>query len=162
MSRLESFIRRLSAQRDCLNHAAALVEGLAGPVLELGLGNGRTYDHLRGLFPDRKIFVFDRVIKAHPDCVPPPDCIVLGDFRETLAAAPKRVGRPAAFAHCDTGSGDREATAAQAAWLGPALRVLLAPGAIVASDQPLGGGGYESLTLPASIKPGRYYLLRAI
>ncbi|MEJ0068675.1 MAG: class I SAM-dependent methyltransferase [Pseudomonadota bacterium] len=28
-------------------------------MLELGLGNGRTYDHLRSLFPDHEIFVFD-------------------------------------------------------------------------------------------------------
>ena len=54
MSRLDSFIRRLEAQRACLNRAAALISGIDGIVLELGLGNGRTYDHLRELFPDRE------------------------------------------------------------------------------------------------------------
>ena len=67
MSRLDSFIRRLEAQRACLDRAAALVAGLAGPVLELGLGNGRTYDHLRALLPGRDIFVFERAVSAHPE-----------------------------------------------------------------------------------------------
>jgi len=53
VSRLDSFIRRLEAQRACLDHAAGLIGGLDGVVLELGLGNGRTYDHLRSLFPSR-------------------------------------------------------------------------------------------------------------
>ena len=57
MSRLESFIRRVTAQRDCLNMAKELVVDVPGPILELGLGNGRTYDHLRELFPDREIFM---------------------------------------------------------------------------------------------------------
>ena len=64
MSRLDSFIRRMQGQRDCLNRAAELIAGIPGPVLELGLGNGRTYDHLKEILPDREIFVFDRRIAA--------------------------------------------------------------------------------------------------
>lgn len=162
MSRLESFIRRLAAQRDCIDQAATLVRDLPGPVIELGLGNGRTYDHLRARFPGRDIYVFDRAVKAHPDCVPPPELTILGEFRDTLGAAAGRIGRSVAFAHCDTGSGDRASTAAQAAWLGPALRPLLAAGAVVASDQPLGGAGYDVLPLPPGVEAGRYFLLRAV
>ena len=95
MSRLDSFLRRLTAQRDCLNRAAELVAGLAGPVLEVGLGNGRTYDHLRTILPGREIFVFDRHIDAHPDCIPDAGHMILGDFLETLPAANARIGRPA-------------------------------------------------------------------
>jgi hypothetical protein len=51
MSRLDSFIRRLTAQRDILNSIVDLVGETQGPVLEFGLGNGRTYDHLRERFP---------------------------------------------------------------------------------------------------------------
>ena len=40
MSRLDSVIRRLQAQRACLDRAVDLVRDLPGPVLELGLGNG--------------------------------------------------------------------------------------------------------------------------
>ena len=60
MSRLDSFIRRLQAQRACLNEAVAQIRGVEGFVLELGLGNGRTFDHLREICPDREIYVFDR------------------------------------------------------------------------------------------------------
>ena len=62
MSRLDSFIRRVTAQRTVLDHVCGLVEALEGPVLELGLGNGRTYDHLRALFPGRDIYVFERTV----------------------------------------------------------------------------------------------------
>ena len=61
MSRLDSFIRRLAAQRACLDRAAALIDEIDGPVLEFGLGNGRTFDHLRERLPGRAIFVFERV-----------------------------------------------------------------------------------------------------
>jgi len=87
MSRLDSFIRRVTAQRDCLNAAAELVRDLSGPVLEFGLGNGRTYDHLRSLLPGRPIFVFERQVAAHPDCIPPDECLLLGDLHETLEGA---------------------------------------------------------------------------
>ena len=60
MSRLDSMIGRLMAQRACLDWVASAIGGLPGPVLEIGLGNGRTYDHLRGRLPQREIHVFDR------------------------------------------------------------------------------------------------------
>ncbi len=71
MSRLDSFIRRMLAQRACLNWAAEAVAGIAGPVLELGLGNGRTYDHLRELLPEREIYVFERpnIFAGHTPCL---------------------------------------------------------------------------------------------
>jgi len=87
VSRLDSFIRRLEAQRACLDEAAHLITELDGDVLELGLGNGRTYDHLRQLFPDRKIYVCERRVAAHPDCVPPAELLLLGDMRDTLQKA---------------------------------------------------------------------------
>ena len=87
MSRLDSVIRRLRAQRDCLDVSVRLVADVPGPVLEFGLGNGRTYDHLRTLFPDREIFVFDRRIAAHPDCVPDAAHMLLGDFDDIIFGA---------------------------------------------------------------------------
>ncbi len=71
MSRLDSFIRRLEAQRTVLNWAASAIEGKDGIVLELGLGNGRTYDHLRELLPDRAIHVFERNPQPNPRSMPP-------------------------------------------------------------------------------------------
>ena len=137
MSRLDSFIRRLEAQRACLGFAAAQIADLPGPVLELGLGNGRTFDHLRELLPEREIFVFEREVKAHPDCIPDVAHLILGDVRATLAPARSRLPGPAALVHSDVGTGDAAGNAALAAWLADVLPPLLADGAWVVSDQPL-------------------------
>ena len=37
MSRLDSFLRRIIAQRDCLNSAVEVISGIKGPVIELGM-----------------------------------------------------------------------------------------------------------------------------
>jgi S-adenosyl-L-methionine methyltransferase len=105
MSRLDSFIRRLEAQRACLEHAAGQIRDLPGPVLELGLGNGRTFDHLCELLPAREIFVFEREVRAHPDCIPDPAHLILGDVRETLPRALFPVPAPDQVGLSLTGNG---------------------------------------------------------
>lgn len=160
MSRLDSFIRRLEAQRACLERAVALVDGLAGPVLELGLGNGRTYDHLRQLCPAREIFVFDRQVAAHPDCIPDPDHLLLGDIRETLPQAVARFGRSVALVHSDMGTGDAVGNARVAKFIAGLLPKLVLPGGVVISDQPQSLEGAEALDLPEGVGPGRYFLYR--
>ena len=160
MSRLDSFIRRLSAQRDCLAEAARLIAGVSGPVLEVGLGNGRTYDHLRRLLPGREIFAFDRQVAAHPDCIPDARHLILGDFRDTLPAALQRIGTRAALVHADIGTGDDAATRRLAGFVGPALVPLLAPGAVVVGDQELPIAGAAPLPLPAGVAAGRYHMCR--
>jgi hypothetical protein len=158
MSRLDSFIRRLEAQRACLEYAAAQIRDLRGPVLELGLGNGRTYDHLRELLPEREIFVFERAVNAHPDCIPDPAHLILGDVRATLPRARQRLPGPAALAHLDVGTGDAARNAELAAWLSHALPPLLAPGAWVASDQILRAPALTAQPPPTGIAPERYFL----
>ena len=160
MSRLDSFINRLTAQRDCLALAARLIADLPGPVLEIGLGNGRTYDHLRALLPWREIFAFDRQLNAHPQSVPDTRHIILGEFAATLPKALARIGDKAALAHADFGSGDAAATTELAAWLGPALAPLMRAGGVVAADQPLSVAGWTALALPSSVPVGRYFLYR--
>ncbi|MGQ0676050.1 MAG: class I SAM-dependent methyltransferase [Rhodospirillales bacterium] len=160
MSRLDSAIRRLEAQRACLGLAARLIAGIPGPVVELGLGNGRSYDHLRLLLPGREIFAFDRQLDAHPDCVPDPRHLVLGDFKDTLPAALERIGAPAALIHADTGTGEAGRNAKLAAWLAPHLAALAAPGGVIASDQELTGIAAAPLPLPEGVRPGRYFLYR--
>jgi len=120
VSRLDSVIDRLSAQRACLDWAASAIAGLPGDVLELGLGNGRTYDHLRSLLPDRRIMVFERQVNAHPDCIPPDEDLLLGDFLETLPRAVGMVGSAVALIHADTGTGDKAASVAMATSRAPA------------------------------------------
>jgi hypothetical protein len=162
MSRLDSFIRRLEAQRACLGHAAELIRGLDGAVLELGLGNGRTYDHLRTLFPERDIHVCERHVAAHPDCVPPSEMLILGDMRETLPAARGRLGGRVALAHLDVGTGDAAANQALAAELTPLVVPLLRQGAVVVSDPPLADPGLAALPLPDGVSAGRYHLYRRV
>lgn len=161
MSRLDSAIRRLQAQRRCLDEAARLVDGRPGHVLEIGLGNGRTYDHLRCLFPERDIYCFDRRIAAHPDCIPDDDHMFLGEFAETIPLAAHRLGPAATLVHTDIGSGDRQASLDLASWLAEALPTLLAGGAVIIGDQPLPHAAWTTLNLPAAVAQGRYHMYRA-
>ena len=160
MSRLDSFIRRLEAQRAAIEYAAELIAEVKGPILELGLGNGRTYDHLRERFPGRGIFVFDRELAAHPSSRPDAAHFIEGDFRATLASARERLGEPAALAHCDIGSHDAAASRALAAAIAPLLAPLLARGAVVLGDQPMPDPAWRALAPPQGVEPGRYFMYR--
>ena len=160
MSRLDSFIRRLEAQRACLDNAAQLIGALPGNVLEFGLGNGRTYDHLRETLPGRDIYVFERKVAAHPDCIPPDDRLFLGDFLDSLPAAIRQLGWNTALANLDIGSGDEAASQQLARTMTPLVLQLLKPGGVLISDQPVTDPALEALPLPTGIKPGRYFLHR--
>lgn len=162
MSRLDSAIRRLTAQRACLDAAAAAIAGLEGLVLELGLGNGRTYDHLRLLLPDRMIYVFDRRLSAHPDCMPPPGRTFPGELSATLPLAAARLGASAALIHADIGSGDPAETTRTAAAIAPLLPPLLREGGLVVADQPLDTDRLLPLPMPAGVPDGRYFLYRRV
>jgi hypothetical protein len=161
MSRLDSFIRRMQAQRACLDWAAAQIRDLPGPVMEIGLGNGRTYDHLRHLLPDRDIYVFEREIRAHPDCIPAADRLFLGDACETMPRAARLLGRTAALIHSDLGTGDHPANEAMGTWLAPALDALLAPGGYVVANQPLEVMRWTRLSNPEGVSRNRYFVYRA-
>ncbi len=160
-SRLDSFIRRLQAQRACLDWAAAAIADVPGAVLELGLGNGRTYDHLRTRLAEREIFAFDRQVAAHPACIPDDAHLIVGDFRDTLAPFAQRHAGKIALVHADTGSGDKTATTALARWLGSVLGPMLTRGGIVLSDQKLEVAGTARHPLPTGVPPDRYFIYRA-
>jgi hypothetical protein len=162
MSRLDSFIRRLEAQRACLGEAVRLIDGIEGFVLELGLGTGRTYDHLREICSDREIYVFDRQVLAHPDCVPPADHLFLGEILETLPQALQRLGPGAALVHTDVGTGDQASNTRLAAALAPLIRDIMRPGGVVISDQAMTARGLQGMPLPDGVKSGRYFINRAI
>jgi len=158
MSRLDSFIRRMTAQRDLLNHVARDVSLPAtGMGLEIGLGNGRTYSHLRELFPDRRIIGVDRALAAHASSTPAPDDLVLGEISVTAQAF---VGQGAALVHADIGTGYPELDAQTLTWLPDLAAGLLGPGGIAASGLPLEHPVLLSLPLPAGVDADRYFLYR--
>ena len=160
MSRLDSVIRRLQAQRSCIDHAIGLIAGRPGPVFEVGLGNGRTYDHLRDLFPGRDIYVFERKVAAHPDCIPPDDRLFLGEAHQSIPRAAGQLGAVGALIHTDLGTGDHAANTAMGRWLGPALDALAAPGCYVLANQPLEVARWQRQPDPPGVPKDRYFLYR--
>lgn len=162
MSRLDSFIRRLEAQRLVLNWAAAAIAGRDGPVLELGLGNGRTYDHLREILPGRTIHAFDREAKANPNSLPPAEMLVLGDMAQTLPAFAARHGRSAVLVHVDAMSSVPERDQATLGWLPGHVAALAADGALVISGAELEHGALRAAALPQGVPEGRYFAYRRI
>jgi hypothetical protein len=160
MSRLDSFIARMQAQRDCLNFLKPAVDAVAGPILEVGLGNGRTYDHLRDLFPGRDIYVFERKVAAHPDCIPPDDRLFLGEARESIPRAAKQLGAVAALIHTDLGTGDHAANVEMGKWLGPALDMLAGRGGWILANQPLAVARWQRQSEPPGVPKDRYFLYK--
>lgn len=155
MSRLDSFIRRLTAQRDILNHLGRVSLPEAGDILEIGLGNGRTYSHLREVFPARRIVAFDRVLGAHGSSVPAPGDLVLG---EIFITAQGFIGRNAALAHADIGSGYADVDAVTLTWLPGLVAGVLAPGGVAVSGLPLDHPGLCAMALPQGVPTDRYFL----
>ena len=161
MSRLDSAIRRLQAQKAALEDAARRTAGLRGLVLEFGLGNGRTYDHLRTILSNRRIVVFDRQVAAHQDCIPPDEDLYLGDLFKTLPRAIAELGRSAVIAHLDIGTGNKDQSVALVTRAAPMIADLLASGAILVSDQPIESiAGLIPLPLPDGIADGRIHMLQ--
>jgi hypothetical protein len=157
MSRLDSFIRRLTAQRDILNSIVDLVKQTEGPILEFGLGNGRTYDHLRSKFPDRRIIAFDWEVRSYSASTPPAENMVTGNIRDSGQAF---LGIGAALAHADIGTGHDEIDAVTLTWLPQLMAGVLTHGGVAVSGLPLEHADLLPLALPDGIKQGRYFLYR--
>jgi hypothetical protein len=160
MSRLDFMIARLTAQRALLAEAARRIGDRPGCIFELGLGSGRTYDHLRQLFPGREIFAFDRAIAAHPKCIPDGDHMILGEIRETLQFCGPRIPGKPVFIHVDLGSGDPTQDLITRAWLSPLVAEWSAPGTLVLSDRPL-DGTWQELPRPGDCPESGHRLLQA-
>lgn len=159
MTRLDSAIRRLTAQRDLLDWASREIAP-AGLVLEIGLGNGRTYDHLRDRLPGREIYVFERSPAAHPDCVPPDDKLIVGDVFETLPPFTQRFGRSAALIHIDIGTGDEARNRDLALRLSPLLEALLQPGGLLLGDRAFAMPDSTDVSARTGVAEGRYFVYR--
>ncbi|MEM8552288.1 MAG: class I SAM-dependent methyltransferase [Pseudomonadota bacterium] len=160
MSRLDSFLRRMNAQRTLLDAAADLIKDVDGPIVDLGIGNGRTFDHLCALFEGRHVFAFDHFVQSAVGVLPPAERLVIGDIRDTLPVALPRLGARAALIHNDLGSADPTGNAATAAWLAPAIESIARHNAVVVTSFPLPFSSFQALALPGTVRPGRYHLLR--
>lgn len=160
MTRLDSAIRRLTAQRDLLDWATREI-GPSGLVLEIGLGNGRTYDHLRARLPGRDIYVFERSPAAHPDCIPPDEYLIIGDVFETLPGFTATYGTAcAALIHVDVGSGDEAANRRLAERLSPLLENLLQPGGLLVADRAFDLPHCTDISSQTGVAEGRYFVFR--
>lgn len=158
MSRLESMRRRLTAQIDGINWAADQIKNVDGDVLEMGLGNGRTYDHLRQEITGRRIWVIDRILECHPSCVPPEADFLQGEAEDMLLRMADE-GKRMALAHYDFGFGVKELDVQEGAKLSPFIAAVMVSGGLVLSQQPL--VGFEQISGPETIAPDRYLFYRA-
>ena len=159
-SRLDLFVDRMVSQRACLDHAAALTASLPGPVFELGLGNGRTYHHMRHIMPEREIYVFERAIASHPDSTPPDDMVLLGDVFDTLPQALARFGPTAGLIHADLGGHNAQKNDIFAQKVSPLIAPLLAVGGLMVSSDRMYFDTLVEQPLPEGAVPGRCFIYR--
>ena len=160
MSRLDLFIDRMVSQRACLDFAIDDTKAMSGPVFELGLGNGRTFHHLRERVNGRDIYVFERAVGSHPDSTPDEAFTILGDVRETLPQTLADMGPVASLIHADLGGHNRAKNDEFARLVSPLVEPMLAVGGLmVASDRMY----FENLTeveLPKGAVPERCFIYR--
>lgn len=158
ISRLEKTLFRLQAQHACLAWLFREIAGKPGVVAELGLGHGRTFDHLRRHLPDREIYVFDRANDAYADCQPDPDFLFLGEIADTFPALAPRIGGRVILANSDIGSFNPERNRESAALASRILPPMMAVGGFIMSDLPLDLPDFRTLPLPPGAPEDRYYL----
>lgn len=159
-SRLDLMIDRLLSQRAALDWGMAQIAAVPGVVVEFGLGNGRSFDHLRRHLPDREIYVFDRAASAHPDSTPAQDRMILGDFRDSAPQNLQRFRGRVALLHADTGSYDHAASRQLTSDLSAVWAAMLCKGGVLLCDQ--GSAQIEGLQRLAGLPevPGTYALFR--
>ena len=160
MSRLDVFIDRMVSQRACLDFAIAETAAMAGPVFELGLGNGRTYHHMREKVAGRDIYVFERAIASHPDSTPDEEFTILGDVMETLPQTLQRFGPTASLIHADLGGHNLAKNDAFARKVSPLIEPMLAKGGLMVSSDRMYFDALEELPLPEGAVPGRCFIYR--
>lgn len=161
MSRLDSFIERMQAQRALLTRICADLNKAGntfpGPAIELGLGNGRTYDHLRRHLEGRRIVVFDRSVKANPDSVPPADDLFIGEIDKTGPAFVSQFGRIGAVLHADLGNGVAADDLKLQAWLPDVAAALVRQDAWVVTSTRLDHPALMEQDPPPEVRRGKPY-----
>lgn len=159
-SRLDLFIDRMVSQRACLDFAISETAAMPGPVFELGLGNGRTYHHMRRYVEGRDIYVFERAVASHPDSTPPEGQVILGDVRETLPDSLDRFGPTASLVHADLGGHSREKNDVFARFVSPLIEPLMASGGLMVSSDRMYFENLTEVALPVNAVEGRCFIYR--
>jgi hypothetical protein len=159
-SRLERLYYRLEAQHACFDWVFGKLAALDGPVFELGLGKGRTYDHLRRNLPDRDIYVFERFVDPIHDCMPPEQFLVRGELADTLPPFVERFAGQVALAHSDIGDFTQEHNRQMRALVTQVLPPAVMPGGFILSDLELDLPDFETVPRPAGARDGWYCIYR--
>lgn len=160
MSRLDVFIDRMTSQRACIDFAVNQTADMAGPVFELGLGNGRTYHHLCEVIAGRDIYVFERAVESNPASTPPENRTLLGDVFDTLPKALKRFGATASFIHADLGGHNLQKNDEFARKISPFIEPLLAVGGLMVASDRMYFAAMQEVEIPASAVSGRCFIYR--
>lgn len=160
MSRLDLFIDRMVSQRACLDFAIAETAAMSGPVFELGLGNGRTFHHMRERIAGRDIYVFERAVAAHPDSTPDEEFTILGDVRETLVQTLEKMGPVASLIHADLGGHNRAKNDVFARVVSPLVEPLLAVGGLMVASDRMYFDTLSEVALPKGAVPERCFIYR--
>ena len=130
MTRLDSAIRRLhGAARRARLGRWRVIRPCPDSSWNSGSATGAPTIICATRLPGREIYVFERAPAAHPDCMPPPDRLVVGDILAD-AAAPSSSGsgaHSAVLIHADIGTGDEDRNGRLALRLSPLVEPLLAP-----------------------------------
>lgn len=158
MSRLDLFIDRMVSQRACLDFAIDQTADMPGPVFELGLGNGRTYHHMRERITGRDLYVFERAVASHPDSTPPEELTILGDVTETLPQTLERMGATASLIHADLGGHNRAKNDIFARLISPLVEPLLTPGGLMVSSDRMYFETLTELPLPPDAVEERCFI----
>lgn len=160
MSRLDLFIDRMVSQRACLDFAIDDTAAMNGPVFELGLGNGRTFHHMRERIQGRDIYVFERAVGSHPDSTPDEEFTILGDVRETLAQTLQKMGPVASLIHADLGGHNRAKNDAFARLVSPLVEPMLAKGGLMVASDRMYFETLKEVALPEGAVPERCFIYR--
>jgi S-adenosyl-L-methionine methyltransferase len=160
MSRLDLFIDRMVSQRACLDFAIDDTAAMNGPVFELGLGNGRTFHHMRERIQGRDIYVFERAVGSHPDSTPDEKFTILGDVRETLVQTLQKMGPVASLIHADLGGHNRAKNDAFARVVSPLVEPMLAKGGLMVASDRMYFETLKEVALPEGAVPERCFIYR--
>jgi hypothetical protein len=146
------------SQRASLDQAIALTNDMTGPVFELGLGNGRTYHHMRENIAGRDVYVFERAVASHPDSTPAEEFLILGDVTDTLPEAVGRFGATASLIHADLGGHNLAKNDLFARKVSPLIEPLLAQGGIMVSSDRMYFDGLKELPIAPGAVEGRCFI----